>query len=264
MAFSVGPWSYRDATWPAPLSVFGAAVVHFGQHFGRLLNPRRTWSYWVLMLLPTIASAGLARLALDDTSRIGFFYQHFAMRALALCALGLGVAAIREDTEAGAMPTLLLRPRAAIALPIGRVVATALFCTLLGAAMTVGFNLSLLGSPFVVDFPFMLRQAAAISFGSLAYAGVFMAIGAWFKSGTGVGLAFLLVVDLIGATKIDSLAHFAPAHYLDILIQTLPGRDVTAAQTADQIPGALVGLLLLGALGTGLTTWRMSRDLPAP
>ncbi len=255
-------WSYRDAAWPAPLSNLAASFAHFGLHFRRLLSLRRSWPYYLLVVLPVLGSGGLARLAIDDASRIGTFFQEFVMRALALCALGLGVGVFREDADSGALPMLLLRPRAVVALPVGRWLAVSLFCTLLGVTMVAGVDLGLLGTPFSIGAAYFVRQLLAVLFGAMAYAAVFMAIGAWFKSGTGVGLAFLLIVDLIMATKVDSMARAAPAHYLTVLIQTLPGKELEAAQTADQIPAALLGLVSLAALGCVAAVMRLRMDPP--
>lgn len=256
------PWSYADAVWPSPLSNLAASFAHFGLHLRHLLNPRRSWPYYLLALLPVLGSAGLARLAIDDASRIGTFFQQFAMRALALCALGLGVGVFREDADSGALPMLLLRPRAVVALPVGRWLAVSLFCILLGGAMVVGIDATLFGTPFSVSSSYFVRQVTAVVFGAMAYAGVFMAIGAWFKSGTGFGLAFLLIVDLILATQVESLARLSPAHYLSALVQTLPGKELAAAQTADQIPGALLGLVGLAALGCVASVLRLRMDPP--
>lgn len=257
-----GPSRYTEVTWPAPLSLGRAIGLHLSVHLRRLLTLRRLWPYLALAALPVVASAGLARLALDDTSVIGRFFQYFTLRALALMALGLGVAAIREDAEAGVLPLVLLRPKAPLALPIGRALAVTVVVGLLGTAMALGTLATLLGTPFAPDLAYAGRAVLAAWFGALAYSGVFIGLGSWFASGTAVGLGWLVAVDLVLAPYAEAAARISPSHYLAVLAQTLPGRDLVAAQTAGQIPGALLGLLLVGALGAAAAVLRLRGDPP--
>lgn len=259
---SAPDFSLTDVTWPARLGTPSAIALHATQHLRTLLTFRRLWPYLLLAALPVAASAGLARLSLNDTSAVGTFYHHFAMRALALCALGLGTSALREDIDAGALPLLLLKPRAAVALPIGRMLAVALLIGGLGAAMMAGSTLSLLGTPFSPDAGYLLRQMLAAVFGAFAYTGIFMAFGTLAKAGTAMGLGFMVAVDLLLCQWVDLAAKLSPSTYVGILVQTLPGRDLTAANTAEQIPGALLALVLLGAAGCAGTLLRLRGDAP--
>lgn len=258
-----GQTSYTDATWPKPLSLPRAVLLHASVHLRRVLTLRRLWPYLLLMTLPILASAGLARLALDDTSVIGRFFQYFTLRAMALMALGLGVAAIREDAEGGVLPLVLLRPRAPLAVPIGRTLAVTAVVGTLGSAMALGTLATLLGTPFAPDLAYVGRAVLAAWFGALAYSGVFIGFGSWFASGTAVGLGWLVGVDLVLAPYAEAAGRVSPSHYLAILAQTLPGRDLVAAQTAGQIPGALLGLLLVGALGVAAAVVRLRGDPPS-
>lgn len=253
---------YTEATWPAPLSLPRAVALHAAVHLRRLLTVRRLWPYLLLMALPILASAGLARLALDDTSVIGRFFQYFTLRAMALMALGLGVAAIREDAEAGVLPLVLLRPKAPLAVPLGRSLAVTAVVGVLGSAMALGTLATLLGTPFAPDLPYVGRALLAAWFGAFAYSGVFIGFGSWFTSGTAVGLGWLVGVDLVLAPYAEAAGRLSPSHYLAVLAQTLPGRDLVAAQTAGQIPGALLGLVLVGALGAAAAVVRLRGDPP--
>ena len=255
-------WSLTDVTWPTRLGTPAAIALHFWQHLRTTLTVRRLWPYLLLTVLPIIAAAGLARLALDDSSAVGRFYQHFAMRALALCALGLGTAAIREDAEAGALPLLLLKPRAALALPVGRLLAVAAVVGALGAVMMAGSTLLLLGTAYSPEIGYIVRQFLAAIFGGLAWAGIFVALGTLFKAGTALGLGFMVVVDLLMAQWVDLAAKVSPSTYIGILVQTLPGKDLVAANTADQIPGAVVALTVLGVIGGAVAVLRLQRDVP--
>lgn len=257
-----GPWSYADVTWPRPMSLPRAILLHASVHLRRVLTLRRLWPYLLLMALPILASAGLARLALDDTSVIGRFLQYFTLRAMALCALGLGVSAIREDAEGGVLSLVLLRPRATLAVPIGRCLAVTAVVGVLGTGMAVGSLATLLGTPFSPDIGYVARAVVAAWAGAFAYTGIFLGFGSWFAAGTAVGLGWLVGVDLVLAPYAEAAALVSPSHYLAILAQTLPGRDLVAANTAGQIPSAVAGLLLVGALGIGASVWRLRGDPP--
>lgn len=258
-----GSWSYTEVTWPRPMSLLRAIFLHASVHLRRLLTLRRLWPYLLLMALPIVASAGLARLALDDTSTIGRFFQYFTLRALALCALGLGVSAIREDAEGGVLPLVLLRPRSTLAVPIGRCLAVTAVVGVLGTGMALGTLATLLGTPFSPDLAYVMRAVVAAWAGAFAYTGVFLGFGSWFAAGTAVGLGWLVGVDLVLAPYAEAAGKLSPSHYLAILAQTLPGRDLVAANTAGQIPGALAGLLLVGALGVAAAAWRLRGDPPS-
>lgn len=259
---SQAPWSYADVTWPRPLSLARAIFLHASVHLRRVLTVRRLWPYLLLMALPVLASAGLARLALDDTSVIGRFLQYFTLRAMALCALGLGVSAIREDAEGGVLSLVLLRPRATLAVPIGRCLAVTAVVGVLGSGMALGSLAALFGTPFSPDLAYMARAVVAAWAGAFAYTGVFLGFGSWFAAGTAVGLGWLVGVDLVLAPYAEAAALLSPSHYLAILAQTLPGRDLVAANTAGQIPSAVAGLLLVGALGVAASAWRLRGDPP--
>ena len=256
-------WRYTDVTWPAPLSLPRAIALQAQLHLHNILTLRRMWPYLLLIALPIVAAAGLARLSLhSDSSVIGRFYHHFAMRALALCALGLGTAAIRDDAESGALPLHLLKPWAVIALPVGRLLAVATLLAALGMAMTAGTTLSLVGTLYSPEFGYVVRQLLAAVFGGFAYAAIYLALGAWFKAATALGLVFLVGVDLVAAPYWDLAGKIAPSHYIGLLVETLPGREIVAASTADQVPGALIGLTALGLLGAALAVWRLKGDVP--
>lgn len=256
-------WSYTDVTWPALLSPARAIALQTQLHLRNTLTLRRMWPYLLLIALPIAAAAGLSRLSLhSDSSVIGRFYHHFAMRALALCALGMGTAAIRDDAESGALPLHLLKPWAVVAVPVGRLLAVTLLVTALGVAMMAGTTASLVGTLYSPDVGYVLRQVLAALFGGFAYAAIYLAMGAWFKSATALGLGFLVGIDLVAAPYWDLAAKLSPSHYIGVLVRTLPGRELVAAATADQVPGALVGLTALGLMAAGLAVWRMRGDVP--
>lgn len=253
-------FSLTDVSWPGRLGTGAAIALHTTQHLRNTLTLRRMWPYLLLVVLPIAAAAGLARLSIDDSSTIGRFYQHFAMRSLALCALGLGVAAIRDDAEAGALPLLLLKPRAPIALPIGRLIAVALMVCGLGGVMMTGTAGLMVGTLYSPDVGYLTRQVLAALFGGFAYAGIFLGMGAVFKAATGLGLGYLVAVDLLMAQWVDLAAKLSPSVYIGTLVQTLPGKELTAANTAGEIPGALAGLVLLGLAGVGAAVWKCRGD----
>jgi ABC-type transport system involved in multi-copper enzyme maturation permease subunit len=274
-------WSFRDVRAPSGPSWVGATVLHATLHLRRLLDLRTLWPWLLLLAALVAASLGLVRLALADPSAIVEFFRKFALRGEALVALGLGTAAVRGEADAGAIGYWLLRPRAHVALPLGRWLAVVLATAAFGLLMTLGTLATTWGTILQPPSETVARMLIAAGLAALVYPAVFVWIGSTFKSAAAAGLAWLVAGDLAGALVSDSLRAISPAHHLGIVVVGSADRTLTdqlvdqvrtmAGKAAAQLPeagwgptlGAIGALAALTAVALGLALWRFRRDPPA-
>jgi hypothetical protein len=98
--------------------------------------------------------------------------------------------------------------------------------------------------------------AAALS--GLAYAGVFVAAGLWFRRAAWWGLAFVLLWENAVAHLADGSARFTIVGWASSLLATAPDIDVSLA--AGSAAAALVLLPSIAVVSWLVATWRYRRS----
>ncbi len=284
------PWNYADAPRFAPMSPAGAALLHARLYLARITQPRAIWPYLLLIGLAAAGGLGLARWSLINAQALQTYVNGYALRGLALCALGLGVAAIRADTDGGALGYYLLRPRAHFALPLGRWLATSLATAALGLGLIAAITLAAMGTPLHFDSALLMRMLVGVLLSAAVYPAIFMLIALFFRNASAMGLGWLVVFDLLFPQLADSfsvgttIALLSPSHHLTQLIDGVyPDIAQNGAQLANLaakfmhtgggamlpdpynawiVPIKILILLGMTALVLAACLWRFSRDPP--
>lgn len=273
-------WRYAQAPQPRPLTTLPAIALHAGLHLRRLAKPQQLWPYALIVLGTVAGSLALVRLSLSEPTALLKYFQTIVLRAEALCALGLATSAIRTDADAGALGLFLLRPRAPVALPVGRWLAVGLTVAVAGAVMLAGLVASAAGTTMQASGSTLLRMLLAVVLDGFVYAAVFLALACWFKSAAAAGLAWFGVADLVLPPLSDTVARVSPSHHLQLLVEGAypPATDLVemvkglghapVALPPDPwnawlVPVEVAALLALTAIPLGLALWRMRRQPPA-
>jgi hypothetical protein len=247
-------FAYHLATLPPPLQTVPAILLHARLHALRVAKPAILWPYGLLLLLAGGGGWAIAHESLEAGTAMTNYLQQFVLRAGALVGLGLGVAAIRQDAEAGALPSFMLRPRAEIALPVGRFLAVAGWSALLG---TMAVVLTLLGSWGTLLQPspsYITLILLAAPLHAIAWAGICVGLGAWIKQAAAAGLAWLVIGDAVLGQFSEAGGILSPSLHVSRILT----EDVAKA---DPMGGA-TGLLILAALGCIAAVVRLQRDVP--
>jgi hypothetical protein len=273
-------WRYVAAPKPQPLNTVPAIALHAGLHLRRLARPRQLWPYGLILLGTVLGSLALVRLSLSEPGALVKYFETIVLRAEALCALGLATAAIRTDADAGTLGLFLLRPRAPVALPVGRWLAVGLAVTVAGGLMLAGLVASAVGTTMQPDVGTLVRMALAVALDGFAYAAIFLCLACWFKSAAAAGLAWFGVADLVLPPLSDTVARISPSHHLQLLVEGVypPASDLLELVkgmgkvptqvppdpwNAWLVPTETLALLVLTAIPLGLAMWRMRRQPPA-
>jgi len=255
-------FAYKGIVVPRGPTVPAAVILHMRLQLRRIVAPRAIWPYLLIILGVALGSLGLVRLSLASGGAFITYFQSFALRAVALIALGLATAAVRSDTDAGTMGYYLLRPRAEIGLPLGRWLATAAATTLLGWLLAAAILVSTAGTLLMPPAAYVVRMLVAIALAATAYNGIFLLIAAVFRAGAAVGLVWLVAVDLVTGSLSGNLSLLAPTHYLAVLSAPAPDRGLWAQGEAGSLAAAAVGLCVLAAFGLAGTLLRFRGDPP--
>lgn len=247
-------WSWLPAPEAKKLSLPAAVLVQMQVQLVRTLRLRTLWPWLAVTLAVTLGGWAIVRFSVEASDRFAEYVHTWGIRAIALVALGLGTAAIRQDAEAGALSFFLLRPQAKTALPIGRWLAVALVAGALGLLLMLVLWLVTRGTSAsmpMADLPPLLL-AAVLAAG--AYSATFVAIAVWFRSAIGVSVGWLVVLDRL-ATQSVSFAVIAPSHYLATILG-----DESAPETT--VPAAVGALLIWTALMLVAAAVRLQREPP--
>ena len=255
-------FAYAGVSVPPGPSVSGAVLLHARLYLLRCLAPRALWPYALIALAVAVGALGLVRLSLADAGAFVAYVKTFALRGVALVALGLGTAAIRADTDAGTMTPYLMRPRAAIGLPLGRWLAVWTTSTLLGWLMCGAVLASSMGTPLAPPAAYALRMFVSVPLAAAAYAAIFLLIAASFRAGAAIGLVWLVVVDLVTGSLSGNLSLLAPSHHLGVLCAAVPEHGLWADGEGQALAGAALGLGLLAVAALTGVVLRFRGDPP--
>ena len=256
-----------DVSTPFPLqrpSLVSAVWLHATLWLRRLLVPRQAAGLAVLALVVVAVVVALARQSPGDVGAVLQGLLSIGAPSIALVALGLGIGAIRRDADAGALDALMLRPHAAIALPLGRLLATALVVATFGYVVAVSCGIGDAWLGHVWPLARIALLAVALPLGACAYAAVFVAIGAWFRAAAAISLVWWLVVDLGLSRFVDGAARIAVRPAFSTLLEFDTDVAILGRFEGDAVLFwlALLQLLALVGAGAAATWWRMRGDVP--
>lgn len=256
-----GTFRYADAPSFAPPGPGRAIGLHARLWLRRLVERRLVVGLGGLAAALAAALVARGRLAPSEPRAAMETFASLGLPALALVALGLGISTLRRDADHGALDAFLLRPRAALALPVGRWAATTLVVTgfgwtvvALGAAGAAAF-----ARPFAPER--LLLLAVGLPLGAGAYVALFQAFATLGRAGAAISMGWWLLFDFGLSRVIDGLARVSVRPALELLV----GFDTDLAIAGDagrEVLVAAVQLVLLAALGLAWTLYRLRGDAP--
>jgi ABC-2 type transport system permease protein len=165
--------------------------------------------------------------------------------------LWLGTSAIGDLVDDRLLVYLWLKPVSRWLLPAAAVLATVSVVVPL-TALPLAASALVAGAGEVAPAALL-----AASFGALAYAGLFVAAGLWFRRAVWWGLAFVLLWENVVAHTAEGAARFTVSGWASSVLGLAPGVDVS-----DQAGSAAAAFVILPAIAVagGLAaTWRYRR-----
>jgi ABC-2 type transport system permease protein len=168
-----------------------------------------------------------------------------------LATLWLGTSVVGDLVEDRVLVYLWLKPIARWQLPAAAVLATFSVVAPL-TALPLAVSALVAGAGDVA-----LPALAAATFEALAYTGVFVAAGLWFRRAVWWGLAFVLLWENVVAYSAEGAARFTVSEWGRSILETAPGVDVPLG--ARSAAAAFVVLPAIAVAGWLLATKRYSR-----
>jgi ABC-2 type transport system permease protein len=211
----------------------------------RLLGIAALGALAVLIGLFARSDANAAQAAADAVSGYGLGIL------VPLAALWLGAASIGDLVEDRLLVYLSLKPVARWQLPAAAVFATAAVVVPL-TAIPLAVSAAVAGAGKVA-----WAALAAASLAALAYSGLFVAAGLWFRRAVWWGLAFVLLWENAAAYSAEGASRFTVAGWASAVLALAPDVDV---QT--DAGSATVAALVLPAVAIAAwlaATWRYGR-----
>ncbi len=238
-----------------------ALGLHLLLHLRRSARLRVVLPALLLALGMAVAAAGLAYSSPADVKVVPQFFETFALRAMAIVGLAIGASAIRSDADHGALASFMLRPRAAVALPLGRLLATVAMVGLFSLLATAGIftGASVFGvSPDLARLPFQLAAGAGAA---LSYTAVFVLLGTVSRHAIAIGLAWLVMIDMGLGNLSDRIGLLAPHNSLVTIASFDPDLSMLGSAGVD-LWFAVAHIIALSAVAGVLTVLRMQGDVP--
>jgi ABC-type transport system involved in multi-copper enzyme maturation permease subunit len=168
-----------------------------------------------------------------------------------LAALWLGTSAIGDLVEDKLLVYLSLKPVPRWQLPAAAVLATVSVVVPL-TALPLTVSALVAGAGDVA-----LATLLAASFAALAYAGLFVAAGLWFRRGVWWGLAFILIWENVAAYTAEGAARFTVFGWASSVLGLAP--DVDVQLEAGSAAAAFVVLPAIAIAAWLAATWRYRR-----
>ena len=103
-----------------------------------------------------------------------------------------------------------------------------------------------------------LAAAAGAVLGGSAYVAVLMAVGATFRRAAAVSLAVVFLGERLLGTVLSGIAQWSP-QWVGAAVFTGWSDDVSSRDGVPSGWGGVVRLLIITAIGLGLTTWRLRK-----
>ena len=188
------------------------------------------------------SNTNTAQTAVDSVSSYGLGIL------VPLASLWLGTSAVGDLVEDRLLVYLWLKPVPRWQLPLAALLATVTVVVPLTA-------LPLAVSPLVAGAGGDVALAAFLSasLAALAYAGLFVAAGIWFRRAVWWALAFVLVWENGAAYAADGLARFTVVGWAAAVLGTVP--DVDVPRDAGSAVVAFVVLPAIALVGWAAATW---------
>lgn len=247
---------------PSPPGTVAAVALHASLHLRRTIRLRRIWPALLLIALTVAAAAGIARVSAGEPRALLTFLSSLGVRVVGLIGLGFGTRALRADADHGALSAFLLRPRAELALPLGRFVATSLIV----ATLAVILVLAVQGAAFAFALPLAWERMPFVLSGmvtaALGYTALFLFFAAIVRPAAAVGLAWLVLIDLGLGNVSDTFARLTPGPSVAKILEFDPDLSLFGSAGVD-LWLALGGVVLLSALCLAGALWRFRGDAPA-
>jgi ABC-2 type transport system permease protein len=168
-----------------------------------------------------------------------------------LATLWLGTSVVGDLIEDRLLVYLWLKPVPRWVLPLAAVLATASVVVPMTAIPVAASALAAGASDVVVP------AVLAVALGALAYAGLFVAAGIWFKRAIWWGLAFVLIWEQVAAYSAEGTARFTVLGWASSVLGLAP--DVEVQLEAGSTPLAVVVLLAIAVAGWLVAVWRYGR-----
>jgi ABC-2 type transport system permease protein len=240
--------SALDAARPATWSTLGALhrlVLRTQVSVTRLLGIAALSGLAILIGL-------FARYADDpDQAAVDGIASYGLAILVPLAALWLGTSALGDLVEDRLLVYLWLKPVPRWQLPAAAVLATVVIVVPLTA-------LPLTVSAFAAGAPGLAWPAfLSASLGALAYSGLFVLAGLWFRRAVWWGLAFILIWENLLANTVDGAARFTVAGWTGAVL----GLDAGAGDHIDAGSPAVAFIVLpaIAVAGWLLAVWRYRR-----
>jgi ABC-2 type transport system permease protein len=166
-------------------------------------------------------------------------------------ALWLGTSAMGDLVDDRLLVYLWLKPVARWQLPAAAVLATATVVVPL-TAVPLAASAIVAGAGDVAPAAFL-----AGLFAGLAYAGLFVAAGIWFRRAVWWGLAFVLLWENVVAHTAEGAARFTVNGWAASVLGVAP--DVDVSHKAGSAAAAFVVLPAIAVVGWLVATWRYRR-----
>jgi ABC-2 type transport system permease protein len=168
-----------------------------------------------------------------------------------LATLWLGTSAIGDLVEDKLLVYLSLKPVPRWQLPLAAVLATAsVVIPLTAVPLTASALVAGAGDVAVAAF-------LAATLGALAYSGLFVAAGVWFRRAVWLGLAFILIWENVVVYTAEGAARFTVIGWASSVLGLAP--DVDVQLEAGSAAAAFVVLPAIAIAGWLLATWRYRR-----
>jgi ABC-2 type transport system permease protein len=168
-----------------------------------------------------------------------------------LAALWLGTSAIGDLVEDRLLVYLWLKPVPRWQLPAAAVLATVTVVVPL-AVLPVAASALIAGATDVA-----WAAVLAASLAALAYAGLFVAAGIWFRRAVWWGLAFVLIWENVAAHTVEGIARFSVVGWASSVVGLAPAIDVPLEAGSPAV--AFVVLPAIAVAAWLAATWRYRR-----
>jgi ABC-2 type transport system permease protein len=200
----------------------------------------------------SIALGAFAALDDDPAQAVTDAISSYGLAVLVpLATLWLGTAAIGDLVEDRLLVYIWLKPVPRWELPLAAVLATATVVVPL-AVLPVAVSAVVAGEGDVAA-----AALAAALLAALAYSGLFVVAGLWFRRAVWWGLAFVLLWENLVANISSGVARFTVVGWAGSILSTADGVDVSV--TAGSATAAFVILPLIAAAGFLAATYRYRR-----
>ena len=167
-----------------------------------------------------------------------------------LATLWLGTSAIGDLVEDKLLVYLSLKPVPRWQLPAAAILATvSIVLPLTALPLTV--------SAFLASGDVAWATLLAASFAVLAYAGLFVAAGLWFRRAVWWGLAFILIWENVAAYTAEGAARFTVFGWASSVLGLAP--DIDVQLEAGSVAAAFVVLPAIAIAAWLAATWRYRR-----